>query len=38
MDNVPTLHIPFKKNLIKKALEDSDFMVQTKTKNGTYIY
>lgn len=38
MENVPTLHIPFKKNLIKKALEDSDFMVQTKTDNDTYIY
>ena len=38
MDQVPTLHIPFKKDLIKKALEDKNFMVQTKTENGKYIY
>ncbi len=38
MDQVPTLHIPFKKDLIKKALEDENFMVQTKTENGKYIY
>jgi hypothetical protein len=38
MDNVPTLHIPFEKALLKKALDDSDFMVQSKTKNGIYLY
>ena len=32
------MNIPFKKDLIKKALEDENFMVQTKTENGKYIY
>lgn len=31
MKNVPTLHVPFKKELIKIALRDNDFMVATKT-------
>jgi len=38
MDKVPTLHIPFKKSLIKKALENKDFMAQTKTDNRRYFY
>ena len=38
MDKVPTIHIPNKKDLIKKALDDSDFMVNTKKKSGTYFY
>ena len=39
MDKVPTIHVPIKKDLIKKSLEDEDFMVQTKTdSNGPYFY
>ena len=35
---VPTLHLPCKKNLIGSALNDSDFMVQSKKKPGVYFY
>lgn len=39
MYKVPTIHVPLKKDLIKKSLEDEDFMVQTKTdSNGPYFY
>ena len=38
MDSVPTLHIPSKKVLIKKSLEDSDFMLGTKTSADEYFY
>jgi len=38
MDAVPTLHIPNKKALIKKALEDSDFMVNTKKDAAKSFY
>jgi Thoeris protein ThsB, TIR-like domain len=38
MKDVPTIHIPNKKDLIKKALNDSDFMFNTKCKAGTYFY
>jgi len=38
MDDVPTLHVPNKKVLIKKALNDPDFMVGTKAKANTYFY
>jgi len=38
MDSVPTLHVPNKKDLIKKALEDPDFMVNTKGKSGVFFY
>lgn len=38
MDGVPTLHIPFRKNVVKTALNDLDFKVQTKTEAGVYIY
>ena len=38
MGNVPTLHIPNKKSLIKKALEDEDFMVNTKCDSNVYFY
>jgi antiphage defense system Thoeris ThsB-like protein len=38
MDDVPTLHIPNKKALIKSALSNSDFMVQTKTSTGISFY
>ena len=38
MSKVPTLHVPFKKNLIENALTDTDFMVSTKCKGGAYFY
>lgn len=37
MGNVPTLHIPMKKEVLQRALSDQDFMVGTKTKPGRYI-
>jgi len=36
--NVPTFHIPNKKSLIKSALNDADFMVQSKAKAQDYWY
>lgn len=38
MGSVPTLHIPNKKALIKKALQESGFMVNTKNNPDTYFY
>ena len=38
MSNVPTLHVPNKQALIKKALENQDFMVGTKGKPDTFFY
>lgn len=38
MLNVPTFHIPNKKALIRSALNDTDFMVNTKCAAGTYFY
>ena len=38
MKNVPTLHVPLSKDLIKKALQDSDFMVGSKTAPSIYRY
>ena len=38
MNKVPTLHIPLKKELIKKALLNPRFMVNSKTNPGSYIY
>ena len=38
MGSVPTIHVPKKKDLIKNALNDTDFMVNTKTKPGVYFY
>jgi hypothetical protein len=38
MKNVPTLHVPMNKNLIKTALQDSDFMVGSKKDSGIYRY
>jgi len=38
MSEVPTLHIPLKKDLIKEALEDEDFMVETKGEPKIYFY
>lgn len=38
MDKVPTLHIPNKKELIRSALSDSDFMINSKSTVNTYFY
>jgi hypothetical protein len=38
MSNIPTLHIPNKKDIIEAALKDSDFMVATKTSPDYYWY
>ena len=36
MGEVPTLHVPNKKALIRKALADEDFMVNTKRASGVF--
>ncbi len=38
MHIVPTIHIPLNMNLIRKTLEDKDFMVQYKTDADVYFY
>ncbi len=38
MSDVPTIHVPNRKASIRSALNDSDFMVATKTSSGTYFY
>jgi hypothetical protein len=38
MGKVPTLHVPMNKELIKKSLQDSDFMVGSKKESGIYRY
>ena len=38
MTNVPTLHVPNKQAVIKKALQDDDFQVLTTGKSGTFFY
>lgn len=38
MGSVPTIHIPNKKELIKKALNDTKFMVNTKGAANVYFY
>lgn len=38
MKDVPTLHVPNKKSLIKSAFHDDDFKVQTKCEPGTFFY
>ncbi len=38
INNVPTLHVPMKEDSIRKALNDKGFTVQSKYKNGIYIY
>jgi hypothetical protein len=35
---VPTIHIPNKKELIRRALNDSDFMIGTKGLADVYFY
>lgn len=38
MGSIPTIHIPNKKELIEKALNNTDFMINTKCSNGIYFY
>lgn len=38
MDDVPTLHVPIKKVLIKNALNDPNFKVATKGSPGAYFF
>ena len=38
MKEVPTLHVPMKKELIKTALQDEGFMVGTKKESRIYRY
>lgn len=38
MCKVPTIHLPFDKDLIIRALQDEDFKVQTKGDPGRYYY
>ena len=38
LDEVPTLHIPLKKELIRSALNDKDFMIGSKRDAGTCFY
>lgn len=38
MKNVPTIHVPLNKNLIKTSLQDTDFMVTTKKDPGIFRY
>lgn len=37
MNDVPVLHIPYKKDFIRRALQDEDFMINTKRGLGNYI-
>lgn len=38
MSKVPTLHVPMNQELIKKSLQDDDFMVASKKAPGIYRY
>ncbi|SRR6056297_457406 len=38
MDNVPTVHIPYKKALIRIALDKGDFQVGSKRSPGVFFY
>ena len=38
MADVPTLHVPNKQSLIRKALQDDNFKVATKGKPNVYTY
>lgn len=38
MQKVPTIHIPLKKEIIRIALIDKDFMVNSKCNSGIYFY
>ncbi|MCB2403574.1 toll/interleukin-1 receptor domain-containing protein [Rhizobium ruizarguesonis] len=38
INKVPTLHVPIKKELVRSALADNDFMLGTKTSAQIYLY
>ena len=38
MSDVPTLHVPNRKSLIERALQDKDLMVQTKCDPSVFFY
>lgn len=38
MNEVPTIHVPYKKGLIRSALNDTDFMVGSKGSPGIFFY
>ena len=38
MTDIPTLHVPKKRSLIRKALQDDDFKVQTRGESGVFFY
>ncbi|MCY3820153.1 MAG: hypothetical protein OXH52_12445 [Gammaproteobacteria bacterium] len=38
MGDVPTIHVPNKKSLIRKALEDDDFKVQSKGRAEVFFF
>ena len=38
MNAVPTIHVPFKKDLIARALSDEEFTVQSESRPGAYFY
>jgi hypothetical protein len=38
MSKVPALHVPMSKELIKKSLQDGEFMVGSKKAPGIYRY
>jgi hypothetical protein len=38
INKVPTIHVPYKKDLIKLSLSDPDFMVGTKINGKKYFY
>ncbi|MFL5012725.1 TIR domain-containing protein [Rhizobium sp.] len=38
LQKVPTLHVPMKKELIRSALADTDFMLATKTTPKVYLF
>jgi hypothetical protein len=38
MDKIPTIHMPLKKNLIERALNDEDLMVNTKCDPNIFFY
>ena len=38
MNDVPIIHLPLKQELITNALNNKDFMINTKCNNGQYFY
>ena len=38
MTSVPTLHVPNLKHLVRRALSDDDFKVQSKGRCSTFFY